>query len=396
VRIRSLGLYTLKYILSKPFFRAAGLVVFLLLCLSPIDASTPSRDRESHGASYTNYHDPSGPWSIHVVKIDRSVPGTEIRSLHAHDRAVGLETLSDQLKRIRPADGIPIAGLNGDFYQRDRAFAGDPRGLQIVGGELISRPVGGISFWIDSNKQPHMAAVIPRFHIRTTTGLLLPFGLNENPTTNLLQLCTPSFGPSNYTAAARELVLEPPDGWRRLEVGKFYIARVKEIRDRGNGPLNAGTLVLSIPPQLLNNFALVGTETSVGISTKTSPNLQEAKMAISGGPILVKAGKVQKIDPPKIEDYEFTTMLERHPRSAIGWNDQNYFFVEVDGRQKESVGMTLDEFAHYLTRLGCRDAMNLDGGGSATLWFQGAVRNHPCDGFERPIANSLAVVHTNR
>jgi hypothetical protein len=396
VRIRSLDHYTLKDILSKLLRRAVEAVVLLLLSLNPIDASTPSRDRGFQGASYTNYHDPSGPWSIHVVKIDRSVPGTEIRSLHAHDRAVGLETLSDQLNRIRPSDGIPIAGLNGDFYQRDRAFAGDPRGLQIVGGELISRPVGGISFWIDSNEQPHIGAVIPKFHIRTTNGLLLPFGLNENPTTNLLQLCTPFFGPSNYTAAARELVLEPGDGWTRLEVGKFYTARVKEIRDQGNGPLNAGTLVLSISAQLLNNFALVGTGTPVGISTKTSPDLQGAKMAISGGPILVHAGKIQKIDPPKVEDYEFTTMTERHPRSAIGWNDQNFFLVEVDGRQKESVGMTLDELAHWLTKLGCREAMNLDGGGSATLWFEGTVRNHPCDGFERPIANSLAVVHANQ
>jgi exopolysaccharide biosynthesis protein len=36
--------------------------------------------------------------------------------------------------------------------------------------------------------------------------------------------------------------------------------------------------------------------------------------------------------------------------------------------------------------------MNLDGGGSSTLWFEGAVRNHPCDGYERPVANSLALV----
>jgi hypothetical protein len=32
------------------------------------------------------------------------------------------------------------------------------------------------------------------------------------------------------------------------------------------------------------------------------------------------------------------------------------------------------------------------GGGSATLWFDGEVRNRPCDGHERPIANSVAVI----
>ena len=36
--------------------------------------------------------------------------------------------------------------------------------------------------------------------------------------------------------------------------------------------------------------------------------------------------------------------MERHPRSAVGWNADSYFLVEVDGRQRGlSVGMTLEE-----------------------------------------------------
>jgi exopolysaccharide biosynthesis protein len=85
-------------------------------------------------------------------------------------------------------------------------------------------------------------------------------------------------------------------------------------------------------------------------------------------------------------------MVEKHPRSALGWNKDSYFWVEVDGRQKESVGMTLNELAAFMVELGCEEAMNLDGGGSSTLWFEGSVRNHPCDGYERPVANSLALV----
>ena len=85
-------------------------------------------------------------------------------------------------------------------------------------------------------------------------------------------------------------------------------------------------------------------------------------------------------------------MVERHPRSAIGWNENYFFLVTVDGRQKGvSAGMTLDELATYLVELGCQEAMNLDGGGSATLWFHGKVRNQPCDGYEREVANSLIV-----
>jgi len=86
-------------------------------------------------------------------------------------------------------------------------------------------------------------------------------------------------------------------------------------------------------------------------------------------------------------------MFERHPRTAIGWNSKYYFFVEVDGRQKRlSAGMTLDELTGLLEELGCENGMNLDGGGSATLWCLGKVRNSPCDGRERELANSLVAV----
>ena len=53
---------------------------------------------------------------------------------------------------------------------------------------------------------------------------------------------------------------------------------------------------------------------------------------------------------------------------------------------------TYKDLTDYLVKLGCEEAMILDGGGSATLWYDGEVRNNPCDGYERTIANSLIVV----
>lgn len=83
----------------------------------------------------------------------------------------------------------------------------------------------------------------------------------------------------------------------------------------------------------------------------------------------------------------------RHPRAAIGWNQTSFFFVEVDGRQPDlSLGMTYNELSNYLVKLGCEEAMNLDGGGSATLWVLGQVMNSPCEGQERSVANALVLV----
>jgi exopolysaccharide biosynthesis protein len=104
--------------------------------------------------------------------------------------------------------------------------------------------------------------------------------------------------------------------------------------------------------------------------------------AIGGGPALVRGGKT----------VTFSGLQPRHPRSAIGWNKEKFFLVEVDGRQKTSVGMNFPELATYMKNLGCDEAINLDGGGSATLWVYGHVMNNPSEGHERPAANALILV----
>ena len=62
----------------------------------------------------------------------------------------------------------------------------------------------------------------------------------------------------------------------------------------------------------------------------------------------------------------------------------------MDGRQPGySVGMTTFEMALTMARLGAVRAMQLDGGGSSTLAFEGTVLNSPSDGRERPISTAL-------
>ena len=66
------------------------------------------------------------------------------------------------------------------------------------------------------------------------------------------------------------------------------------------------------------------------------------------------------------------------------------------GRQLDlSLGMTFTQLAEYMLDLGCDQAMNLDGGGSATLWAFGSVKNSPSEGQERAAPNALVVVRPN-
>jgi exopolysaccharide biosynthesis protein len=81
----------------------------------------------------------------------------------------------------------------------------------------------------------------------------------------------------------------------------------------------------------------------------------------------------------------------------VGWNKDFFYFVEVDGRQPGvSIGMTYAQLATYMKNLGCDEALNLDGGGSSTLWMLGQVMNTPSEGDERGVANGLVLIQKNK
>jgi len=64
----------------------------------------------------------------------------------------------------------------------------------------------------------------------------------------------------------------------------------------------------------------------------------------------------------------------------------------VDGRSAHNTGMTLRELSALMVHLGAMEAMNLDGGGSATMVVGGRIVNEPSDGRERPIGSALLVL----
>jgi exopolysaccharide biosynthesis protein len=301
---------------------------------------------------------------------------------------------------MNPALGAVVAAINGDYYQRDKAYAGAPRGLQIMDGELLSSPSGGASFWVDATGELRVDNVESQFQITWPDGAATEFGLNGERQADGLELYTQAVGTSTHTTNGREFILaKSTEGpWLPLRIGRTYTARVREIRESGDTPLASNIMVLSLGPACSRRQA---SRLQVGdvlrISTASQPALHGIKTAIGGGPILIRDGDRQRIKESDSLSYQVSTMFEQHPRAAIGWNDKFLFLVEVDGRQKHlSIGMTLDDLTKFLVKLGCTDAMNFDGGGSATLWFDGQVRNSPCDRMEREIANCLVIVRKKR
>jgi len=117
---------------------------------------------------------------------------------------------------------------------------------------------------------------------------------------------------------------------------------------------------------------------------------------MTAGPLLIWHDTVQ----PMRKDRTFVT--DRHNRTAVGIRDDGtVLLVVADGRFKAAAGLSLPELQQILRWLGCRDALNLDGGGSTTLFlnigdYQGVV-NCPSDNGhfdhegERGVSNAVLV-----
>ena len=335
---------------------------------------------------YTNEVNEDVPLSIHVVRVDRAHKDFEFCTTLGKGNAMGMEVVSEQVKLLSAECGQPLAAINGDFYEKSKIYMGRPRDVQIRLGEVISSPAGHTSFWMDVDGTPHMTNVFSRFRVIWSDGKTTPIGLNQLREDDAAVLYTAITGTSTRTVGGVDLILERSTNgpWLPLRVGQVYSARIKEMRNSGDAPLIRDTMVLSLGPGLVPKVPVLHPGTMLQIATETVPDLSGAPVAIGGGPALVQDGK-------PMEWPGFIHM--RHPRSALGWSKDYIFMVEVDGRQSNlSVGMTFPELANYLIKLGCTEALNFDGGGSATLWALGAVRNSPSEGEERPSANALVLV----
>ncbi|NOK62009.1 MAG: 3',5'-cyclic AMP phosphodiesterase CpdA [Chloroflexi bacterium AL-W] len=314
-----------------------------------------------------------------ILIVDLNNPLVSVDLLHPGSVAAA-EPLSTMVARSGA-----IAAVNGDFF--DIYHTNAPYGAEISKGAMLKSPVYN---W------PHVAGVgfdrLGRVAYMGLDGAVnLPSG--EYPLNGLNHHILDENGIGLFTTAwggaNRGRAVTHANGTPIREVVVTNGTVVSSSENAGEG---------WIPP---DSFVLLGREAGADIlgslnpgdpvSTRYGPRTDAPvpfDFAIGGREILIRDGQTPPLDNGQSE-----------PRTAIGFSadGQRMFLVTVDGRRRDTRGLTLLELSDLLRSFGAHHAMNLDGGGSTTMLARKAgewgpeLINRPAGGAERYIPNGIGI-----
>jgi Phosphodiester glycosidase len=324
-----------------------------------------------------------GPVVMHVLSAPKPVGLYALKAILSNDAILGRERVTAMQHRV--SGEATVAGVNGDLFSLSD---GHPTGGLIRGGVLDSAPVGTrSSIGVDANGVLH----VERVQLAGTwqgTGQRRVLGINEAPRANRSTIYTPAWGPRTPAEdGGAQAILRPfpqsaPNTPLQSTVVQYVTGGNQVIPPDG-----AVLVARGAQAGFLAGEAPLGAPITILLTL--TPKWANVPEALGGGPIVVRDGK------PVFRSLEgFTTaqLAPRAPRSGVGQTaDGRIILATVDGRQPGySTGLTNFELALMMMRLGCVTASALDGGGSATMAFDGKLLNRPSDpSGERAVAEAL-------
>jgi hypothetical protein len=151
-------------------------------------------------------------------------------------------------------------------------------------------------------------------------------------------------------------------------------------------------------------FDRVSVKTGAGTGSIYTPRLGTSPDAWARVPHAISGAGLLLLDGRELTEWSDENIsagfdTTRHPRTMIGTDQRGaIWLITVDGRNPLlSHGMTFAELKRLGRRVGLRSALNLDGGGSTTMWVKGAVVNRPSDPEgPRRVGDAILVVPRRR
>ncbi|WP_420603091.1 phosphodiester glycosidase family protein [Flagellimonas sp.] len=384
----------------------------------------------------------TGPFQISLLEIDLNQFNGNIKAVLGKGKIQEKELTS-----VISNKNNAIAAINAGFFAWNTTVGvtGDPAGLSIIDGKLLSEATNGrAALIIDNNTLKKISIahnVKTNINIKLKDTSLVINGINRslgkilncgNLSNSGIEIPVHDFVCKNE----HEIVVFTPEFGERGEAGKgIEIAvnmanRVISISNERGGKIpEDGFLVQATGncvEQLRKSIALGGQiELVKQVNSDEGPiPLKKGVFAINGGPTLLRGGEMQlsdrykegwetqfdrfqisdefvdKKDKAAIADRKSNNrhgfyhgwVVRRHPRTAIGLTTDNKAYIAVVyGRQPGiSAGASITEMSNLLKSFGAVEAFNLDGGGSSMMVVQGKKTGTSSDKEgERAIGDAL-------
>ena len=351
-------------------------------------AAPPTITTLAPGLTLTEAVDPTGPSRVYVLTVDP----TQAVSIDVATAGKAMGAYA-RTSAIGSAHGA-LAAINGDFtidpgrplhpFQEDGTLR--QLGLQ-----------GGASFAISQDETKEYLAdqksTVTGANLSTQTKFPL-IGFNTaNPSKGEMAAFTGYGGraerPPTHACSMR-LKIAGKLHWGAGNVGVYRDYAVDRLRCATKRmTVKPGTVVLSAGLTGAGAAAIKHALKGQIVRLTWSFGWAGVMDTVGGMPLLVDNGVA--VAPANCSSY----FCSRNPRTGIGITaDGKVLLVVVDGRSRQSAGMTLIGFARYMVQLGATYALNLDGGGGATMWVAGrGVVSHPSDySGERPVTSAVLVL----
>ncbi len=335
------------------------------------------------------------PLSIYILELDLTIKNNRIQTGKADSKILNRKKTSEIAKQLQAKGKNVIAAINADFF----AANGTPVGAQVQEGVLLQKPYSRSVFGITDLGLPFIDIVKFSGSIISKKGVSCSIdAINRNRKDNQLVMLNKYNGISsnaNYWGSEiiAKYVTKPVvnDTFKIVIIAKDSI----QTEEHGNNIIPQNGIVLSAhgdKSEFINRNLFFGD--TVKVILNLPPVKGKIQELIGGVPRIVRDGKISIENKKETINDKFCT--DKHPRTGIGFTrekDKIMLFV-VDGRQDGySIGMSLHKFAEFMIKWNVYQGLNLDGGGSSTMFIKDKVVNKPSDiEGERPVSNAILIL----
>ena len=398
-------------------FSLLALFAFLAVCASASDTwtlrgveyqvDTLFHNQVGPGTTQTSlwFHNESGgKLRVFYCTIDMTNPWLSLAGVCATDKLAGNERVSAMAERKSQPGRRYFAGINADFFNtsgttgRGVSIVGTPVGATVVDGEIYrARNNAALykNFIVDEVGGVYVNPFVFGGTLTTPAGNTATLGgvnTYSSENNNKIVIYTDRYyGSTDQTNAGTELVARLVEGDKFESARPYRMVVESDTCTAGDMTIPAGKYVI----RGRGTAATVVNTLQIGDTITFSPTWKFGDLSvipeqvISGNPKILGDGVVLDTEGERADASQL------HPRSAVGYSDggDKVYFLVVDGRSLISDGVRTSMLADIMRYAGATDAMNVDGGGSSTLYTSSlGIRNKPSDGIERADGNAIFAV----